>query len=973
MAPKRSSEAQNVTGSDDILANPSKRQKGNKPKPSHAAPKATAKKVKTEAPGDRVRKGLTARKEAVKSNPRGVRLVRGDIINDLRQMAGYVNISSTKALRDFLEDDTINAILTKWGNARSNGFGVVNKSVTSPWLAKNLFEFITDPQSMSTEELENLTVPLPVDEYPGSEDRRGYVSWLVTIFQLFSASPERFPDRDNPAVEKVLGGVSAEDWNRGYEVLRVYWRLRSVSRTTEHKKEQDNVAQLPDFLGDDDYTMLASNSLDDPDMLTAVNMSAYLDGVDALDEMTDVSEDEQGASNSAELEEGHYIDFAAAMGNMPADLGGTLQTNVRPPLDEARRNALLSRLYSKSRVLYPEGGIFEVNSSAAPARNDFIADSISAEALGSAEEVDEGAVSRFIQLQKQLNSASATPPPYETACRFLGLDEKAPRVGDVQLFAHQVQGVAWLLLMEQSDLAAGLLADDVGLGKTIQALSLIELSIQRRLLDASLAMMDQPDENEPQSDTSKLTAVDFKPTLIVFPSAAHGVWKSEIAEYFPKFTTKYFIGSMSKGPIKDRSKTLGSQPDDIIKFVRGLDPNDPQTGRTVILTTYTTFHYRTLDTTAAIAIADSEKRTKKGRTTAAPVIDANEEIEDDDFAEVDEEILNLMVTKFQDTSIFDRLICDEAHKVKSPRTKSFKALADLNFRWRIMITASAMLNKPVDLVGPLSLIFQPAWSRGQVSADDYASELPAIEQVNSLVADASDELTAVDLSRFLYLLEPDSFRKQALTTGIDGQMNVEIARKVIPSLWKLFQLRRTMSDNVVVNGKAEPIGKVIPTYRCYTVELQPTQTQLNAYLAEYSKLIIHRSAGGDSETKEGHVNMAVHRSLCQITVNPELAKLKPKAMAKNVNKYHERFQDCGATFYYKSTIGNKHAPPYSDRFDMAIYMAALAPKLQWLAGPLSFYCVQLKEKILIFMGRPGTLHHMEAYLTNLGFHVGVLR
>ena len=151
-----------------------------------------------------------------------------------------------------------------------------------------------------------------------------------------------------------------------------------------------------------------------------------------------------------------------------------------------------------------------------------------------------------------------------------------------------------------TELAAGLLADEVGLGKTIQALSLIELSVQRRLLDSSLAVLNSPDENKPLSDNSKMTAVDFKPTLIVFPSAALGVWKSEISEYFPRFTVKYFIGSRIKGPIKDRADTLGPTVGDIDEFMRGLNPNDPQTGRAVILTTFTTFHCRTLDTNTGI-------------------------------------------------------------------------------------------------------------------------------------------------------------------------------------------------------------------------------------------------------------------------------------------------------------------------------------------------------------------------------------
>lgn len=43
-------------------------------------------------------------------------------------------------------------------------------------------------------------------------------------------------------------------------------------------------------------------------------------------------------------------------------------------------------------------------------------------------------------------------------------------------------------------------------------------------------------------------------------------------------------------------------------------------------------------------------------------------------------------------------------------------------------------------------------------------------------------MTAVDFTQFLHLLDPESFLKQALTTGKDGQMDMEIAQRVIPSL-----------------------------------------------------------------------------------------------------------------------------------------------------------------------------------------------
>ncbi|KAJ3290083.1 hypothetical protein HK104_007025 [Borealophlyctis nickersoniae] len=43
----------------------------------------------------------------------------------------------------------------------------------------------------------------------------------------------------------------------------------------------------------------------------------------------------------------------------------------------------------------------------------------------------------------------------------------------ISLMEHQVQGLAWMIRMEEDDLAGGILADDMGLGKTIQTIALI--------------------------------------------------------------------------------------------------------------------------------------------------------------------------------------------------------------------------------------------------------------------------------------------------------------------------------------------------------------------------------------------------------------------------------------------------------------------------------------------------------------------
>ncbi|KAH9207819.1 SNF2 family N-terminal domain-containing protein [Leptodontidium sp. 2 PMI_412] len=90
--------------------------------------------------------------------------------------------------------------------------------------------------------------------------------------------------------------------------------------------------------------------------------------------------------------------------------------------------------------------------------------------------------------------------------------EKLPKIGDVaieqpknitrELKPFQLQGVAWMMEMEKTEWAGGLLGDEMGMGKTIQAVSLI--------------MSDWPAK---------------QPSLVLIPPVAIMQWQQEIKDY----------------------------------------------------------------------------------------------------------------------------------------------------------------------------------------------------------------------------------------------------------------------------------------------------------------------------------------------------------------------------------------------------------------------------------------------------------
>ena len=59
--------------------------------------------------------------------------------------------------------------------------------------------------------------------------------------------------------------------------------------------------------------------------------------------------------------------------------------------------------------------------------------------------------------------------------------------------------------------------------------------------------------------------------------------------------------------------------------------------------------------------------------------------------------------------IFDTIVADEAQKLKSPLTIGHKAVIDLHATYHLLLTATPMINRPLDLLGLPSILWRPGW------------------------------------------------------------------------------------------------------------------------------------------------------------------------------------------------------------------------------------------------------------------------
>ena len=102
------------------------------------------------------------------------------------------------------------------------------------------------------------------------------------------------------------------------------------------------------------------------------------------------------------------------------------------------------------------------------------------------------------------------------------------------LLRYQKEWLAWALRQEDSASRGGILADEMGMGKTIQAIALV---LAKREFHQ---MICEPDEPSPSAGSSKVLPA-IKGTLVICPVVAVTQWFSEIDRFTLKGSTKVLL------------------------------------------------------------------------------------------------------------------------------------------------------------------------------------------------------------------------------------------------------------------------------------------------------------------------------------------------------------------------------------------------------------------------------------------------
>jgi len=126
----------------------------------------------------------------------------------------------------------------------------------------------------------------------------------------------------------------------------------------------------------------------------------------------------------------------------------------------------------------------------------------------------------------------------------------------------------------------GILANGCGTGKTIICLGLIEFAAR---------------ETAKHNHCSPEPRRRFTPTIVLTPTSVLNNWIDDGAKFGSRLRIKQWYGdrqSYSGDPMR-QAQVINPDVEAFVQYLEGL-PDNEETGRTVIISTYTTFWQRTL-------------------------------------------------------------------------------------------------------------------------------------------------------------------------------------------------------------------------------------------------------------------------------------------------------------------------------------------------------------------------------------------
>ncbi|KAI1742612.1 P-loop containing nucleoside triphosphate hydrolase protein [Xylaria scruposa] len=357
----------------------------------------------------------------------------------------------------------------------------------------------------------------------------------------------------------------------------------------------------------------------------------------------------------------------------------------------------------------------------------------------------------------------------------------------------------------------GILADSMGLGKTLITVALIDLLIRQKL------NVGRDKRGNPR----------YRPILLITPNATVATqWVEELEQVIDKSVLPHIIVS---GPGLEASsgshRVIYLESHEFRQWPRYLeyvwDKNDPRASQVVLIMTMETWATRT-------CIKDKKETEDKMATWTSSF------------------------TKMGRG--FSLVIVDEAYKVKNPGTKNWRSVYFLKRQFTLLITATPCMNTLTDLFGLARLL----WT----APEKYLEQSPHASEIDRSFKKLEDldSLKDYPLDHDFQLVagRPGMLAKLLFKPRDGRTQDINMTRKYLKYFETLAMLKRSTGSDLYLGWertKPNSLEGLFPKVANYTVDISVAE----AYEQEYQKvhidlLIVYlerlKDWGGDSVKKQ---------------------------------------------------------------------------------------------------------------------------
>ncbi|KAI0110906.1 P-loop containing nucleoside triphosphate hydrolase protein [Nemania sp. FL0031] len=335
----------------------------------------------------------------------------------------------------------------------------------------------------------------------------------------------------------------------------------------------------------------------------------------------------------------------------------------------------------------------------------------------------------------------------------------------------------------------GILADSMGLGKTLTTVALIDLMMRQRL-----------NVVQAEDGSSK-----HRPILLLTPNATvANQWVQELTQVIDVSTLPRIIvsGNGLESPC-DPLRAFHLSRDSFNRwpatFSYMWDENNPRASRVVLIMTMESWALRTC--TRNDEGEWSSSFTKEGRA-------------------------------------FSLVIVDEAYKVKNSSTKNWRSVHLLERQFTLLITATPCMNSLADLFGLARLL----WNAPERYLKQSDEKWKQIEQMFPSLK-YLDRLDGFSPSHDFWLVagRPSLLAKLLLKRRNANTQDIDLIRKYLKYFESLAMLKRSPTSYLYADWeKTEPISLegLFPKAENYTVDISLDEAYDREYQAEHMELLV---------------------------------------------------------------------------------------------------------------------------------------